>query len=74
MFSNRNEHILSMYKEMIDYYLDNIHSGSKFSMGKVVITPRLIKNIVNRYNELVPNTGQIILNGELEDDGKKGSS
>ena len=64
---NSHESILSMYRDMIDYYLDNIGKESKYSPNKMIISIKMIKNVVKRYNQIVPDINKIVLNGELND-------
>ena len=71
MYHSSHESVVSVYRDMIDYYLVNIGKLSKYSLFKTIITPMLIVNTVKRYNEIVPDYSKIILNGELENDGEK---
>ena len=71
IYPSSHESILSMYREMISYYIDNLGNKSKYSFNKITITSKLIKRVVSRYNKLVPASNKIILNGELKDDGIK---
>ncbi len=61
-----HEYIVSVYREMIDYYLSNIGKKSKYTNYRTSITNKLIVNIVKRFNEIAPDYSQIILNGDLE--------
>ena len=54
--------VRNMYKEMIEYYQENMGSKSKYSEGRVKITPNILKILVKRHNQLAP-ISQIILNG-----------
>ena len=71
IYRSNHESIISAYQDMIDYYLENIGELSKYSNYRVRITERIIVNIVRRFNEIVPDYGKIVLNGELKDDGRE---
>ena len=71
MYRQKHKWICEVYREMIDYYLGNIGERSKYSMYRTKITPRLVKNIVKRYNYLTPLSSNISLNGELNDRKKE---
>ena len=59
--------VRSMYREMIEYYKENMGSRSKYSEGRVKITPRLLDMIVKRYNQISMN--KITLNGVAKNGG-----
>lgn len=71
MSSFQHEAIVETYREMIEYYLLNIGRTSKYTNHRTKITSELIVSTVRRFNEIAPDYSQIILNGELEDVGKK---
>jgi len=62
-----HEFVLNAYRELIDYYLENIGKFSSYGNYKTKITSELIVNVVRRFNDIAPDYRQIILNGGLED-------
>ena len=59
MYNNTHDTIVSIYVEMIDYYLKNMGKASKFGLYRTIITENLVANIVKRYNSIVPEIDRI---------------
>jgi len=50
---------VSVYTDMIEYYLKNMGKASKFGLYRTIITEKLVYNVVQRYNSLVPKIDRI---------------
>lgn len=59
MHPNTHDTIVSVYTDMIDYYLKNMGKASKFGLYRTIITEKLVYNVVQRYNSLVPKIDRI---------------